>query len=116
MNTKRATTVNDANAQKFSLPAFKQWRKFAGLIDGYQIADEMGLDYGAWYVEQEKRWRDAGAWTLDALELRLMIFLAYRSDYMSGYTYTEHDEIVDSLLYALSEVLDLPYAGIDEAT
>ena len=113
MMSERATTVAEANAQKIELPAFKQWRAFAGTIDGYKIADELSLDYGAWYVEQEKRWRDTGAWELDALGMRLMIFLAYRSDYMSGYTYTEHDEIVDSLLHALSDLLDLPYAGKD---
>jgi hypothetical protein len=38
-----------------------------------------------------------------------MLFYAYRSDYMSGYTYTENDELADSLLSAISEKLHLPY-------
>ncbi|MEO1289458.1 MAG: hypothetical protein AAFV93_16970, partial [Chloroflexota bacterium] len=58
-------------------------------------------------------WQETGDWELDVLHLRLVLFFAFRSDYMSGYTYTEHDEIVDSILNELSKQLDLPYAGKD---
>lgn len=110
MANSRATTVSEAEAQRFELPAFKNWRQFAALIDGYQIAEELGLD-DSWYSTRKQHWKTTGEWNLDTLQLRLMLFFAFRSDYMTGYTYTEHDDIVDSLLQALSQQLDLPYEG-----
>ncbi|MEM9953775.1 MAG: hypothetical protein AAF846_19355 [Chloroflexota bacterium] len=112
MPIKRATTVADAKAQSFDLPDFKDWRRFAGLIDGYAIAEELKLEK-SWHATQKTHWQETSDWELDVLHLRLVLFFAFRSDYMSGYTYTEHDEIVDSILHELSKQLDLPYAGRD---
>ena len=112
MPNRKATSIEEANAQQFDLPNFKNWRQFAGLIDGYQILEELQLDK-SWYGEQKSLWETTGTWELDALHLRLMLFFAFRSDYMSGYTYKEHDDIVDSILHELSQQLDLPYAGKD---
>jgi hypothetical protein len=107
--TERATTKAEANAQQLTLPPFEHWRAFAGKMDGYKIAQELGLDYAKWIEQNLKQWRETGQWDLDVMGLRLMLFYAYRSDYMSGYTYTENDELADSLLSAISEKLHLPY-------
>src|SRR5688572_11544054 len=109
MEKKRAVTIAEAQAQTLTLPTFEGWRTFAGLMDGYKIADELGLDFHAWVIEEQKRWRETGRWDLDVLHLRLMLFQAFRSDYMTGWDYTEHDDIADSLLRALSEQLGQPY-------
>lgn len=111
MTDDRANTVAQANAQHITLPEFKAWRRFAATIDGYAIAEEIDLDHRTWYTEQEQQWQTSGEWALDVLHLRLMLFFAFRRDYMAGYTYTEHDAIVDSLLHALSRQLNQPYAG-----
>ncbi len=111
MTDNKATTVAQAKSQMLVLPEFKHWRRFAALIDGYQIAEELELDYRSWYKIQLQHWQTSQTWGLDVLHLRLMLFFAFRSDYMTGYTYTEHDEIVDSLLHALAHKLNLPYSG-----
>jgi len=111
MTNDKVATVAQANAQHITLPEFKAWRRFAASIDGYAIAEELGIDYRTWYAEQEQQWQTSGAWSLDVLHLRLMLFFAFRRDYMTGYTYTEHDDIVDSLLRALSTQVNQPYTG-----
>lgn len=112
MSNSRATTIAEAEAQRFDLPTFKAWRQFAGMMDGYRIAEELDLDYHTWYPARKQHWETTGHWDLEPLYLRLMLFFAFRADYMSGYTYTEQDEIVDSLLHELSQQLNLPYDGI----
>ena len=102
-------TVAEAQKQEFTLPEFKQWRTFARSINGYKIAEELGLDFGKWTVEQVKHWKETNHWDLDILQLRIMLFYAFRSDYMTGYTYTEHDEMADSLLQAISKKSGHPY-------
>lgn len=104
-------TVADARSQAFTLPEFKHWRGFAMSLDGYAIGKELGFDVMAWGREQVAAWTESGAWPLDVLHLRLMLFYAHRVDYWTGYDYTEQDDLVDSLLYALSEKTGLPYAG-----
>lgn len=109
MTIPRATTLAEANAQTLILPAFKEWRRFATTLDGYKIAAELDLPT-LWYAEQKAAWEKTHTWDgLDILHLRLMLFYAFRSDYLSGYTYTEEDEMVDSILHALSQRLNLPY-------
>ena len=104
-----AETVADANAQIFTLPDLGDWRTLAMRINGYKIAEELGFDLSAWGEEQEKRYKTTGQWELDVLHLRLMLFYEYRADYFTGYTYRERDDLVDSLLRALSEKTGLPY-------
>jgi hypothetical protein len=110
-NDQQAETVVEAEAQQFTLPRFKDWRSFAGLMNGYSIATELGLDFHAWAGTQIGHWEETGAWNLDVLHLRLMLFYAFRADHMTGYTYTEHDDMADSLLHELSQQLNLPYEG-----
>lgn len=101
---KRAKTVAAANAQQFVVPvSLDAWRTFAGLIDGYAIAEELGIDLGGWAAEHAQLYAASGEWQLDVLGLRLMLFVQFRADYMGGYTYHERDPIVESLLQALRE-------------
>ena len=110
MSEQTATTAAAANAQQFALPVdLQDWRTFAGLIDGYQIAEELGYDLRKWGSEQEQRYTQSDEWTLEILELRLMVFYEFRADYMMGYTYHERDDVVDSLLRAISRKTGQPY-------
>lgn len=102
MTSTKAKTIADAMAQAFTVPdKLDNWRKFADLIDGYKIAEELGFDLGKWGAEREKQYEASGAWNLDVLELRLMLFYQFRADYMGGYTYHERDHFVESLLAEL---------------
>jgi len=104
-----AQTVAEANVQSFTLPALRDWREFAGLLNGYDVAKELGFDVIEWGSQQETIYTRSGDWELNVLELRLMVFFEYRADYFTGYTYHERDDIVDSLLQALSIQTGLPY-------
>ena len=112
MDGSQAKTAAEAQAQVLTnLPSFAAWREFAGLLNGYAVAEDLGLNFHEWGAEQEKCWQDTRRWKLDVLHLRLMLFYVFRADYFTGWTYTEHDEIADSLLQALSEQSGLPYGG-----
>jgi hypothetical protein len=115
MSQERAITVAQAQAQTptLTLPVFEHWRRFAASIDGYRIADELGFDLWRWADEKIKHWEATQQWDLDVLSLRLLLFATFRIDYMSGWTYTEQDECVDSILQELSRLLDLPYTPKD---
>ncbi len=109
----RAKTVTQANAQTFTIPSSvdADWRRFAGLLDGYAIAEELGVNLMRWAGDtvglamQRGKFEDS----ISVLDLRLMLFAVFRSDYMSGYTYTEHDPEVDFILQALSQKTGQPY-------
>jgi hypothetical protein len=104
-----ADTIAEAEAQRITIPKFEYWRDLARLMNGYKIAEELGLDFHAWGAAQEKNWERTQQWNLDVLHLRLMLFYIWRADYMTGWTYTEHDHFADSLLQELSKKLDQPY-------
>lgn len=108
-----ALNVAQAEAQTLVLPAFKDWRRFAGSLNGYRIADELGIDLWAWSAEKRKHWEQTGQWALGVLSLRLVLFATFRYDYMTGYIYTEQDEYADSILQELSRLLDQPYTPKD---
>jgi hypothetical protein len=116
MRDGRAETVAEAEAQRYTLPArLDDWRQCAALIDGYKIAKELDFELIPWANEQGDRWRASGTWgDLSLLELRLMLFAAFRADYMGGYTYHEYDEIADSLLHAISAKTGLLYPSGEE--
>lgn len=110
MRNGMAETVAEANAQQYTLPAnLENWGAFALLIDGYKIAEELGIDLAEWIETQQQRFEQTGRWDMTVLELRLMLFQKQRSNYWAGYTYHEQDEAVDSLLRALSQKTGLPY-------
>ena len=96
-------TVAEALAQDFTLPEFGEWRTYASSLNGYKIAEELGLEFTTWTVDQMTCWKDTNHWDLDVLQLRLMLFYTLRLDYWTGYTYTEQDGTVDSLLQAISQ-------------
>ncbi|HEX6291166.1 MAG TPA: hypothetical protein VFZ66_18425 [Herpetosiphonaceae bacterium] len=105
-------TISEALAQRWKLPERfddQTWRSFAAQIDGYAIAEELGFDLRSWAAAQEQAYQQRGRWELNPLELRLMIFYQFRADYMSGYTYHERDELVDSLMAALGTATGQPY-------
>lgn len=111
-----AETIAEANAQVFVLPPrLEDWRPFALLIDGYKIAEEIGISLGDWIQEKQRHFEQTGQWDLNVLELRIMLFQKQRSDYWAGYTYHEQDAAVDSLLRALSNQTGLPYPAEDKA-
>ncbi len=111
--SKRATTVAEAKQQTFIMPTSldDNWRGFAGLLDGYQIGEELGFDVMKWSNEQLLPAMKAGQFTDETtvLDLRLILFALFRSDYFTGYTYTEHDREVDFVLQALSQKTGQPY-------
>lgn len=102
-------TVAEAQAQDFTLPEFKDWKKFARSIQGYQITKELGLNFHEWTRDQFNQWNETKQWDLDVLHLRIMLFYAFRRDYWMGYTYTEQDELADSLLQEISKKTGLAY-------
>jgi hypothetical protein len=109
---KAAKTIAEAQQQTYTVPTQfddKTWRSFAGLINGYAIAEELGFNLIEWGNAQVAAHKTGDKWTLTELELRLLLFYAYRADYMSGYTYHEQDELVDELLAALAAVVGQPY-------
>lgn len=109
---KPAKTVAEAQEQTYTIPPRfddQVWRGLAGLIDGYAIAAELGFDLLEWGRAQVAAHKAGEKWTLTELELRLMLFYAYRVDHMTGYTYHEQDELVDQLLAALAAVIGQPY-------
>ena len=114
MSDKRAETVAEAQSQTFTIPEFADWRGFAGLINGYKIAEELGLDFPKWGTEQKERWETSNQWDLDLLHLRIMLFYTYRADYMTGWDYTEHNEMADSLLQVISEITGQPYEPLSD--
>jgi hypothetical protein len=107
---KIARTRAEADAQIYILPSsLDNWRECAALIDGYRIAEELGLDLLRWGGDQQREYDSSGEWKLGVLGLRLMLFYAFRADHMGGYTYHEHDAMADSLLRAVSAQTGLPY-------
>jgi hypothetical protein len=115
MRGRMAETSAEAQAQTLKLPQNidGDWRGFAGLMDGNQIAQEMGLDFHSWGQSQEEKYQNSGCWELPLLELRLMLFYEFRADHMTGWTYHERDSLVDSLLQSLSEKLGQPYTPME---
>jgi hypothetical protein len=112
MRNGMAETIAEAEAQEIQIPQKfddREWRQFAGLIDGYKIAKEMGIDFHRWGYERQQKYEQTGRWDLNLLELRVMLFYQYRADYMSGWTYHERDHLVDSLLQVLSDTTGQPY-------
>src|SRR5436190_13337836 len=62
-----AKTDAEANAQSFTLPAeLDSWRTLAGVLDGYEIAKELGFDLKEWAALQEGRYAQTGKWDLNA--------------------------------------------------
>jgi hypothetical protein len=105
-------TLDDAQTQPWQLPAQfddQTWRQFASQLDGYAIAKQLGFDLISWGAAQEQHYQQHGRWELHVLELRLMLFYQFRADYMTGYTYHERDDLVESLLLALSSASGQPF-------
>ena len=112
----KAETVAEATNQDFVMPsAFdRTWQSFAQQINGYAIAEELGLDFHEWGEGCLKQYNETGQWDLNILELRLMLFYLQRSLYHTGWTYDEYDNEVDSLLLALSTATGQPYTSKDD--
>jgi|GEM_PF-2167527 len=111
--SQRATTVAEAEAQTFTIPSHLEdnWRRFASLIDGYQIGEELGRDVMKWSSTILQPAMGSGQFSagITVLDLRLILFALYRSDYFTGWTYHEHDREVDFVLQALSAKTGQPY-------
>ena len=111
--SQRATTVAQAKTQTFTIPSTLEdnWRGFASLIDGYQIGEELGRDVMKWSSAVLQSAMQKGIFPEDitVLDLRLILFALFRSDYFTGWTYHEHDHEVDFVLQALSAKTGQPY-------
>lgn len=114
---KQASTVAEANQQQFTIPKSlaDNWRGFAGLINGYTIAEELNAKETKWSVDVVQQAMEQGGFASDVsiLDLRLMLFFAFRTDYFTGYTYTELNAEVDFILQALSEKTGQPYTPLE---
>lgn len=114
MRNGMAETIAEAEAQPLTLPALQDWREFALLLDGYMIANEMGIDYVQWSAEQDERYEQTGIWNLSVLELRLMLFYACRQERwtsLPGDWY--YSKMADSLLRAISAQTGLAYQPVE---
>ncbi len=109
-----AETVAEAEAQTLVLPKFEDWRQFALLLDGYMIAEELGLSFHEWGAQREQHWEETGRWDLDVMQLRVMMFYCCRREYWTDWYGNQHDQLADSLLWEFSRMLNLPYAGRTE--
>ena len=119
-----AKTRAEAEAQPFTLPArYDEWGRFASLIDGYAIAEEMKLvaaiglpqetGIGAlttWARPQVQAFEQTGAWQVETvLELRLLLFFKARQAHFYGEPEHETFKAVHSLLKTISQRTGLPY-------
>jgi protein-S-isoprenylcysteine O-methyltransferase Ste14 len=119
-----AKTRAEADAQQFTLPArYEDWGRFASLIDGYAIAEEMRLvekmgmpqetGIGAlttWAWPQIRAFEQTGEWPVETvLELRLLLFFKGRQGHFCGEAEHETFKVVHSLLKAIAQRTGLPY-------
>jgi protein-S-isoprenylcysteine O-methyltransferase Ste14 len=107
-----AKTRAEAEAQQFSLPArYEDWGRFASLIDGYAIAEEMGLGkLTDWVRPQMRAFEQTGAWSVETvMELRLLVFFKGRQGHFYGEAEHETFKVVHSLLKAIAQRTGLPY-------
>jgi hypothetical protein len=119
-----AKTRAEAEAQQFALPArYEDWGRFASLIDGYAIAEEMRLvekmglpqetGLGAlttWAKPQIETFKETSEWPVETvMELRLLVFFKGRQGHFYGEAEHETFKVVHSLLKAIAQRTDLPY-------
>ncbi len=107
-----AKTRAEAEAQDFTLPArYDDWGRFASLIDGYAIAEEMGLGkLTDWVRPQIRVFEQTGEWPVETvMELRLLLFFKGRQGHFYGEPEHETFKVVHSLLKAISQRTGLPY-------
>lgn len=119
-----AKTRAGADAQTLTLPArYDEWGRFASLLDGYAIAEEMRLvesmglpqetGIGAltpWAWAQIRAFERTGAWPVDTvLELRLLLFFKARQAHFYGEPEHKTFKVVHSLLKAISKRTGLAY-------
>ena len=99
-----AKTAEQAKAQYFTPPAefTDDWPAIAATLDGYSIAEELGFDLMEWAPEQLHSIQDGRKPELSLLELRLVLFYVYRSDYFGG-GWSSHARYADDLFAAMAE-------------
>lgn len=105
-----ASTVAKANAQGFEPPRFfdEQWRECAQTIDGYAIAEELGLELTEWGSINLELVSRGGRTGLNFLELRLVLFFLQRSDYFSGGS-SSNEVPADQVFAEMAAVVGRPY-------
>lgn len=69
-----ARSVTDAEAQRLEVPALDRWFEFAHTLDGYRIAEELGIDIAELARQMRSEYADSGRWLGTRLELRVMLF------------------------------------------
>ncbi len=78
------STVEEANAQTLDVPEYDGWFAFAHLLNGYDVADELGLELGTFSNEKSKLYGRTGMWEGTLLELRMVLFFEARALRMAG--------------------------------
>lgn len=99
-----AKTAEQATAQNFTPPAefTTDWPALAATLDGYAIAEELGFDLMEWAPEHLRLIQNGRKPELSLLELRLVLFYVYRSDYFGGGS-NSHALYADDLFAAMAE-------------
>ena len=79
-----ASTVAEANAQTLDVPEYEGWFVFAHLLNGYDLADALGFELGAFSNGKSEHYAETGVWEGTLLELRLVLFFEARALRMAG--------------------------------
>jgi len=115
-----AQTVAQANAQETKFTNYELnvetsiWLSYAYTLDGYFIADEMGIDLLDWGGEKIHTYRVSKEWQLSLLELRLLLFLfGQLAENYFGET-IDIFEIVHSILTEIHNRKGIIYKGGEE--
>jgi len=74
-------SVATAGAQSLVVPApmVERWFDFAHTLNGYALAEELGVDLGAMSERLWSGYRETGRWAGTLLELRMVLFHAARA-------------------------------------
>ncbi|HEX7005405.1 MAG TPA: hypothetical protein VF168_14570 [Trueperaceae bacterium] len=84
---KTAATLAAAEAQHLAVPHPDRWFEFAHELDGYAIAEELGVDLSRTCSRLMDEHGATGRWARSLLELRLVLFfLARASRFTAGLT------------------------------
>ncbi len=84
MPDEMVSTVAEANAQTLDVPEYEGWFAFAHLLNGYDVADELGLELSELSREKAATYDRTRVWEGTLLELRMTLFFEARALRMAG--------------------------------
>ena len=79
------STVAEAEAQRLEVPEYEGWYRFAHLLNGYDVANELSLELAKLSHEKMGHYFQTEVWKGTLLELRLVLFFKARAYRFTGY-------------------------------